>query len=106
MFLIGGLAVLLIGLLNEGKRWRPPIWLQALLGGAIITGLELVFGVALDKLFGVRAWNYTGMFMHFHGYICLQFGLAWIPLSCVAIVTDDAIRRVFFDEPFPAYKLN
>ncbi len=105
MFVFGGLMLVLIGLLNEHKSFNPPIWLQGVFGGIIITGSELLSGVVLHKCFNMRLWDYTGMFMNYKGYIQIQFSLGWILISVAAIFLDDFIRWSLFHEPFPQYKL-
>lgn len=65
------------------KKSHPLIvfLLSALLGG----GIELMSGWILDTFWGLKYWNYDGMLLNFHGYICLYsvlgFGIAgmlWI----------------------------
>lgn len=41
------------------------------------TALEYVTGVAMEALFKVRYWDYSGRFMNYKGYICLKSSLAW-----------------------------
>lgn len=41
------------------------------------TALEYVTGVAMEALFKVRYWDYTGKFMNYKGYICLKSSIAW-----------------------------
>lgn len=66
------------------KKIHPLIifLLSALLGG----GIELMSGWALDTFWGLRYWNYDGMLLNFHGYICLWsvlgFGFAGMLWVC------------------------
>lgn len=41
------------------------------------TALEYVTGVAMEALFKVRYWDYTGKFMNYKGHICLKSSIAW-----------------------------
>ena len=41
------------------------------------TALEYVTGAAMEALFKVRYWDYSGRFMNYKGYICLKSSLAW-----------------------------
>lgn len=41
------------------------------------TALEYVTGVAMEALFKMRYWDYSGRFMNFQGHICLRSSLAW-----------------------------
>ena len=44
---------------------------------AIPTLLELVTGAALDRLFGIRLWDYSPYPLDLWSYICLPLSLAW-----------------------------
>lgn len=48
-----------------------------LMGMVLTTLIELVAGWALDKIFHARWWDYSGKFLNFHGYICLEFSIIW-----------------------------
>jgi uncharacterized membrane protein len=105
MFVIGGLMLLGIGSLNENKKYNLPITFQMIVGALMITSTELIVGFALDKLWGIRIWNYSGMVGSINGYTSLAFSLAWLPVSLAAIFLDDIIRWLIFDEQFPKYKI-
>lgn len=83
MFVLGGLCFLLIGLMGRRfpKRWIPA---QILLGAAIITAGELLFGLVFNS--GYTIWDYRNLPLNYRGQICLNFGLLWIPISFLAAV--------------------
>lgn len=39
------------------------------------TSLELIIGWALDHIWGLHYWDYSGSFLNFRGYICLMSAL-------------------------------
>ena len=41
------------------------------------TALEYVTGVAMESLFKMRYWDYSGRFMNYKGHICLRSSIAW-----------------------------
>ena len=41
------------------------------------TALEYVTGVAMEALFKMRYWDYSGRFMNYKGHICLRSSIAW-----------------------------
>lgn len=47
MGIIGGLALLLIGGINNKLSWNMPIWLQSIIGGVCILGTEFIMGLIL-----------------------------------------------------------
>ena len=80
MFLAGGSCFLLLGLLN---RARLPLPLRAAAGAGIITGVELLTGLAVNRAYTV--WDYRDMPMQLAGQICLPYSLLWVPVSLGAM---------------------
>jgi len=105
MFVVGGLCFLLCGLLNEVFSWDMLIWNQMLVCALIITVIEYVAGMVLNVWLGLGVWDYSNMPLNYKGQICLLFSLGWYFLSAVAIVLDDYLRYILFDEEEPRYIL-
>lgn len=103
MFLLGGLCFILIGAINEHIPWEMSIIKQSIIGSAIITGLEFIFGVILNIILKLGIWNYSHLPFNILGQICLPFSIAWIGLSIIAIVLDDYLRWKLFNEEKPHY---
>ena len=80
MALAGGAAMK--GLWIISKKHRP-LWQQALLGGAVITGMEYAVGRVFNRKYQI--WDYRNMPLHLHGQICLPFSAAWCALSVLGI---------------------
>lgn len=95
MFALGGLCFLLIGSL---RRFRLPVALRAILSAAVITGLELLTGLLVNR--DHRVWDYSRQPLNFKGQICLTYSLLWIPVSLLAIRLfdwlDGAVWRLTF----------
>ena len=105
MGVLGGVCFVLIGLINEFLSWKTPLWLQGVIGSAIITVLEFISGCILYIWLGLGIWDYSRMPFNFMGQICLMFTIAWFFLAIMAIVLDDWLRYWFFNEEKPRYKL-
>ena len=103
MFLLGGLAFLLIGSINEYFPWKMPFWLQDIIGTAIVLMAEFVFGCVLNIWLGIGIWDYSNMPFNILGQICLPFAFAWSLLVAFAIVMDDYLRYWLFGEEKPHY---
>lgn len=103
MFIIGGLAFLMVGMLNEVFKWETPIEIQSIIGGGIITGIEFVTGLIANIQFNMGIWDYSNLPLNVMGQICLPFTFIWILLSAVIIVIDDWLRYKLFDEEKPHY---
>ena len=88
MFALGGLSLILVGLLDERKN--SPIIVQMVMGGIIITVLELITGLLFNRQYQI--WDYRNIPLNFKGQICLPFSLMWCVLSFIAIKLDNKIR--------------
>ena len=104
MMLLGGICFSLIGLLNEGYNYDMSLRKQMFISAIIITVLEFIFGIILNKILGLGIWDYSDMPFNLMGQICLPFTILWFFLSLVAIVVDDYIRYFIFGEEEPHYK--
>lgn len=103
MLFAGGLSFIIIGALNEFISWDMPLVFQSLIGGIIITIIELIFGVLFNQDFHI--WDYRNIPLNYMGQICVPFSLLWCLLSVVAIILDDYLRYYIFDEEKPKYKI-
>ena len=103
MLVVGGLCFLLCGALNEVIPWGMPFLFQMILGGAMITGVELIAGLILNVWLGLGIWDYSNMLLNYRGQICLPFSLLWCLLAAVGIVLDDYLRCDLFGEEEPHY---
>ena len=76
-----------------------------LLGGGIITVLELATGLFVNVWMGWNVWDYSNMPLNLWGQICLPYSLLWTVISLAAVFLDDWLRWKLFDEPHRKYKL-
>ena len=81
MFAAGGICFLLLGQLQR-TRLAPAV--QCVLGAGIITAVELLTGLLVNRTY--RVWDYRQMPFNFLGQICLPFSLLWLPVSLGAMV--------------------
>lgn len=88
MFILGGVCFLLLGSLARHYPRIPPAG-KAMMGAAMITALELVTGLLVNRQYAV--WDYRSMPFHFMGHICLPFSLLWIPLSLFGMQVNRAV---------------
>ena len=80
MFAAGGICFLLLGRLQR-TRLSPAV--RCILGAGIITGVELLTGLLVNRSY--RVWDYRHMPLNFLGQICLPFSLLWVPVSLGAM---------------------
>ena len=102
MFLLGGLCFWLIGRLD--RNHPAPVPVQAFLGAAMVTALELVTGLVVNRWLGLNVWDYSNLPMNFLGQICLPYFLLWVPLCTAAVFAEDGLRWLLFHTPLPPYR--
>ena len=103
MFVLGGICFILLGRINEVIPWDMPLWLQVLIGTAIITGLEFITGCIVNLWLGWNVWDYSNVPLNVFGQICLPYILLWAPISLAGIILDDYLRYWLFKEERPHY---
>ena len=82
MFLAGGLCVVLIRIICGRIRSRL---LRLVAGGAIISLVELIFGIVFNLWLGMGVWDYSDMPLNILGQVCPYFSIAWAFLSIPAL---------------------
>ena len=71
-----------------------------LVGLAAATVLELATGLAMEKIFKVRYWDYSSQKLQFKGYICVSSSLFWGLLSVVLVKwVHNFFEKVLFSIP-------
>ena len=106
MFLVGGLCFLLIGGLNNWYPWEMSIIQQMAISAVIVTVVEFLSGCIINLWLGWHVWDYSDMPFNVMGQICLLFTVLWFLLSLVAIILDDFLRYILFNEEKPHYKIS
>ena len=92
MGVLGGVCFVLIGLLDEWQD-HPPLWLQMLEGAMIVTVLELLVGLVVNRWLGWNVWDYSDMPGNLWGQICPQFAAAWLVLSWAAVKLENLMHK-------------
>ena len=104
MFVVGGLCFLLIGSID---RVFPeiPLLMQGVLGACLVTAMELVSGLFLNRFLGLGVWDYSSLPYNFMGQVCMAYFFLWIVVSWAAVVLEDTLRRSLFGESRVQYRL-
>ena len=106
MFVTGGVAFLCLGIINNYLPWRMNFLLQCVIGGIVITVLELAAGLIVNVWLGLDIWDYSDLRFNLWGQIVPHFTLAWMALSAVGLWLDDFLRWKIFGECEPTYTLS
>lgn len=105
MFVLGGIAFLFCGIINEFTTWEYPLWKQVLRADAFVVMAEFITGCIVNLCLGWNVWDYSDLKWNILGQSCPQFALLFAPLCLLAIVLDDYLRYWFFKEEKPRYKI-
>lgn len=98
MFVLSGICFVIIGLLDKAwKKGHSCITLMAL-SSVIITSLEFITGLIVNKWLGLAVWDYSEQPFNLMGQICLLFSVLWLFLSYFALLLDNCLRFLFFHE--------
>ena len=105
MFILGGICFFVIGALNKLYRWDMALISQMFISSLVITLLELITGLIVNKWLQWGIWDYSQVPYNFMGQICLLYTNLWFFLSLAGIILDDFIRHRFLKEEKPHYKI-
>lgn len=76
------------------KLRRQNIGLRVAIMMIAATALELICGMLLKNFLGMRAWNYSDVFMNYQGMICLPFSFVWGLAALVFCLLYPKISRM------------
>lgn len=94
MVILGGLCGIIIH--RIGRRLSSePLMTRAALCALAITAAELLTGIIVNLLLGLRVWDYSDQPLHLWGQVCIPFTLCWFLLSfpalCLSRLVTDKI---------------
>ncbi len=90
MLLAGGLSFK--GICNIAERHKEKsLFVKALLGSALITAVELVFGIIFNILLKKKVWDYSKQPLNLKGQICAAYSFFWMLLCLVAVPLAEKI---------------
>ena len=100
MVLLGGMAMLVIHILNDQRREGGSLVLLCFISALFITSCELLSGEILNNRLALHIWDYSGMPLNFDGVICPYYTMFWALLSFAAFILDEMLRcRIFREKP-------
>lgn len=80
MLTAGGICFMCFAKIGE-KMKKASIFLKALAGSLLVTGIELIFGVIFNIILHKNVWDYSNMPFNFKGQICPLYSFFWGILS-------------------------
>lgn len=105
MLFAGGICFLLVGLVENMLGESASIIAQMLICGLMITLVEFIFGIVVNRQMHLNVWDYSGEQYNFKGQICLLNCNLWFLLSAPAIILHDYMRFLLMGISLPHYKI-
>jgi len=105
MFLAGGTCFLLIGAVQHILGNSASILSQMFFCGIMITLVELVFGMVVNRHLHLNVWDYSSQQYNFQGQICLLYSNLWFLLSGPVILLHDYMEFLLLDTQLPQYRI-
>ena len=92
MGVAGGICFTVFGHRWETLRTLPKIYMP-IFGSALVTGVELVFGLIFNIGLTQQVWDYSRLPFNFMGQICVLFSCLWGLLCIPAIPVAGLMHR-------------
>ena len=93
MSLLGGIVVVILSKI-ESKFDNAPVIFKAVLGTAIITVLELIFGIIINMKLQLHVWSYDNVDNNILGQICPVYCFFWFLLCIVAFLLIGLMNNI------------
>ena len=93
MALAGGICLCLINHVCCDLLKEKNIASRCLAGAGVITGVELVLGLLLNRLLGFHIWDYSTVPLNLLGQVCLPYSFLWLGLSLPAMALCEFCRE-------------
>lgn len=92
MALTGGFCFLLIHIVNQ-KAKNKGLFFKCLIGCLIITSLELIVGIIVNRQLHLDVWDYSEQSFNLLGQICPLFSFLWFLISIPAIYLSRFMKK-------------
>ena len=84
MLIAGGLSFLGLGKVSK-KTKNSGLLKIALLGSAVITSIELIFGIIFNVILKKNVWDYSKLPFNLGGQVCARYSALWGLLSILIV---------------------
>lgn len=94
MTLAGAVCLLSIHVINQHFKFRH-LTVRCLAGCIVITTVEFIVGVVVNRVLGLNVWDYSAMPGNILGQICPIFSVLWFLISIPACALSNRARMFF-----------
>lgn len=98
----GGISLLML-MKAFRKLKNAPHYFKAIIGGGIITGVELIFGIVFNIMLGMSVWDYSAVPGNILGQICPVYSVLWCGVSFIVSVFEKmlSVGKIFPKKALP-----
>ena len=93
MGIAGGLCLLILYRLYRSRPYLS-LFKKCALGSLIITSVELLFGIVLNRFLRLGIWDYSNMPLNILGQVCPLFSLYWLLLCAPVCLLTKSFARL------------
>ena len=114
MALAGGICLCLINHICCDVLEDSSVVSRCMAGAGIITGVELLLGLLLNRLLGFAIWDYSNVPLNLLGQVCVPYSFLWMGLSLPAMafcqlfqessLEKEAERNLRVDKKYKKYQ--
>lgn len=103
MFVVGGLAFLFCTYQGLFMHWTEPMYVQLIRAVLLLTAMEFVTGLIVNKWLDLQVWDYTDQPLQLWGQICVPFMVLFSGLLTLGILLGGTISYRIFREEKPHF---
>lgn len=96
MLVAGGLSFLGLGKVSKNTK-NSSLLKIAILGSAVITSIELIFGIIFNVILKKNVWDYSKLPFNLGGQVCARYSILWGLLSIfivpLAAIIDKSLQK-------------
>ncbi len=90
---IYGVGAMVIYFAKPLKKWPPLIFLVSLVGTGLV---ELLIGSAAIHFYGLRLWDYSGLFLNYKGLVCFRSVVSFAVLGILFHYLIEPLSNKFY----------
>lgn len=80
----GGICFVFFASIGE-KFKNASFFVKGLIGSALVTSIEMIFGIIFNIILKKNVWDYSRMPFNIGGQICMLYSFFWVLISIVCI---------------------
>lgn len=93
MLTAGGVSFMGLSAISERFK-NLKLFFKAIIGGALITAIEFIYGIIFNVFLHKNVWDYSKMPLNLGGQVCALYSFFWVALSFVSLPFLKALNKL------------